>query len=56
MDEAKSIPCMVAVSKSREGSYYLSDHPEKINSVKDDLEPVEKMATDLKKGSIDLKV
>jgi len=55
VDEAKSIPCMVAVSKSREGSYYLSDHPEKINSIKDDLEPVEKIAADLKKESIDLK-
>lgn len=55
MDKAKSIPCMAAVSKLREGSYYLSDHPEKTNSVKDDLEPVEKIATDPKKGSIDLK-
>lgn len=27
----------------------------KINSIKDDLEPVEKIAVDLKKGSIDLK-
>lgn len=55
MDKAKSIPCMAAVSKSRKGSYYLSEHPEKTNSVKDDLEPVEKIATNLKKGSIDLK-
>lgn len=55
VDEAKSMPCMIAVSKSREGSYYLSGHPEKINSLKDDLEPVEKIATDLKKGSVDLK-